>query len=303
MSKHITSIGGQALIEGIMMKGPHHTAVAVRKPDGKIDIKVENTKKNPVAKIPVLRGMWNFLDSLVMGYKCLMHSADLAMGDQQPDKLEQWLIKHFGKKGSDILIMIAGVLGAMLAMVLFMVLPTMITGFIDRFIALGAFKAVMEGALKLVIFFIYLWGITYMDDVKRLFMYHGAEHKTIACYEAGEELIVENVRKHSRLHPRCGTSFLFIVIIVSIIIFSFVPWTSTLGRVGLKLLLLPLVVGIAYEILKFTGKHENVCTKVLASPGLFFQKFTTKEPEDDMIEVAIAATLKVIPQSKEDDKW
>ena len=184
-----------------------------------------------------------------------------------------------------------------------MVLPTMITGIVDRFIPLGSFKAVMEGAVKLAIFFFYMWGVTFVEDVKRLFMYHGAEHKTIACYEAGEELIVENVRRHSRFHPRCGTSFLFIVVIVSIIIFSFVPWTSTMGRVGLKLLLLPVVVGIAYEILKFTGRHENRCTKLLASPGMFFQKFTTKEPDDDMIEVAIEAMKAVIPQSREEDKW
>ena len=170
-----------------------------------------------------------------------------------------------------------------------------------RVIPLGGLKAVVEGAVKLAIFFCYMWGVTFVEDVKRLFMYHGAEHKTIACYEAGEELTVENVRKHSRFHPRCGTSFLFIVVIVSIIIFSFVPWTSTLARVGLKLLCLPLVVGIAYEILKFTGRHENSCTKVLAAPGMFFQKFTTQEPEDDMIEVAIEAMKAVIPQSKEED--
>ena len=303
MATHKTSIGGQALIEGIMMKGPKVTAVAVRKPNGEIEIKTEDTKKNPVAKIPVLRGMYNFLDSMIVGYNCLMYSADIAMTEEEPDKLEQWLTKHFGKKGSDLLIMIAGVLGAMLALVLFMVLPTVITGIINRIVDLGSFKAVVEGMLKLAIFFVYMWGVTYVEDVKRLFMYHGAEHKTIACYEAGEEITVENVRRHSRFHPRCGTSFLFIVVIVSRLIFSFVPWTSTFGRVGLKLLLLPVVVGIAYEILKFTGRHENVCTKVLASPGLFFQKFTTKEPEDDMIEVAIAATLKVIPESKEEDKW
>ena len=303
MTKHKTSIGGQALMEGIMMKGPKVTAIAVRKPDGEILLKTEDTKKNPAAKIPVLRGVWGFIESLVTGYNCLMYSADIAMQGQEPDKLEEWLTKHFGKKGSDALLMVAGVLGGMLALVLFMVLPTMITGFVDKVVPLGSFKAVMEGAAKLTIFFLYMWGVTFVEDVKRLFMYHGAEHKTIACYEAGEELTVENVRRHSRFHPRCGTSFLFIVVIVSIIIFSFVPWTSTLGRVGLKLLLLPVVVGIAYEILKFTGRHENKCTKVLASPGMFFQKFTTKEPEDDMIEVAIEAMKAVIPQSREEDKW
>lgn len=303
MAKHKTSIGGQALIEGIMMKGPKVTAVAVRKPDGEIDLMTEKTKKNPLSKIPVLRGIWGFFDSLAGGYRSLMHSADKAMVDEEPDKLEQWLAKHFGKKASDYLLMAAGILGAMLALVLFMVLPTMITGFVDKFISLGAFKAVMEGAVKLIIFFCYMWGITFLDDVKRLFMYHGAEHKTIACYEAEEELTVENVRRHSRFHPRCGTSFLFIVIFVSILIFSFIPWTSTFGRVALKLLMLPLVVGIAYEILKFTGKYDNLLTKILASPGLFFQNFTTKEPDDDMIEVAIKAMNAVIPNSREEDKW
>ena len=303
MSKHKTSIGGQALIEGIMMKGPKVTAVAVRRPDGEIEVKTEDTKKNPVAKIPVLRGVWGFLDSLIGGYNYLMYSADIAMQDTEPDKLEKWLVDKFGKKASDFLLMVAGVLGGMLALVLFMVLPTVITGLIDKVVPLGALKATVEGVIKMTIFFCYMWGVTFVEDVKRLFMYHGAEHKTIACYEAGEELTVENVRKYSRFHPRCGTSFLFIVVIVSIIIFSFVPWTSTMARVGLKLLLLPIVVGIAYEILKFTGKHDNACTKMLASPGMFFQKFTTKEPDDDMIEIAIAAMTPVIPQSKEEDKW
>ena len=302
---HKTSIGGQALIEGIMMKGPHQLAIAVRQPDGQINLKVEDVKKNKFSKIPVLRGMVNFLDSLITGYNSLMHSANIAFEgiEEEPTRFEIWLENKFGKKATEYLTMVAGVMGAMLALVLFMVRPTVITGIIDRFVALGALKAAVEGVTQLVIFFVYLWGITFLDDVKRLFQYHGAEHKTIACYEAGLELTVENVRPQSRFHPRCGTSFLFIVIIVSILVFSFVSWSSTLGRVALKLVFLPVVVGIAYEILKFTGRHDNVCTKILASPGLFFQKFTTLEPEDDMIEIAIAATLQVIPESKEDDKW
>lgn len=300
-----TSIGGQALIEGIMMKGPHKLAIAVRQPDGEINIKVEDVKKHKFTKVPIIRGMINFIDSLVTGYKCLMHSANIAFDgmEEEPTKFEIWLEEKFGKKATEALTMVAGVLGGMLAIVLFMVLPTTITGIINRFLPLGPFMAVVEGVLKLVIFFIYMWGITYLEDVKRLFQYHGAEHKTIACYEAGEELIVENVRKYSRLHPRCGTSFLFIVIIVSILVFSFVPWTSTLARVALKLIFLPVVLGIAYEILKFTGRHENACTRILAAPGMFFQKFTTKEPEDDMIEIAIAATKLVIPECEEDDRW
>ena len=292
MSQHKTSIGGQALIEGIMMKGPHITATAVRRPDGEITVREEETKKNKFSKIPVVRGMFNFIESLVTGYECLMFSANIALEDEnEKTKFEIWLEEKFGKKASDFLTMVAGVLGGMLALVLFMVLPTVITGLVSGIVELGAFKAVLEGVLKLVIFFIYLWGITYLDDVKRLFMYHGAEHKTIACYEAGLELTVENIRPQSRFHPRCGTSFLFIVIIVSILVFSFVPWSSTIARVGLKLLFLPLVVGIAYEILKFTGRHENACTKVLAAPGLFFQKFTTLEPDDDMLECGIEAGL------------
>lgn len=305
MATHKTSIGGQALIEGIMMKGPHKLAIAVRQPDGGINIKTEEVKKNKFAKVPVLRGILNFFDSLVTGYNSLMYSANIAFEgiEEEPTKFEIWLEKRFGKKATDLLTMVAGVMGAMLALVLFMVLPTVITGIISRFVDLGVFKAAVEGALKLIIFFVYLWGITFLDDVKRLFQYHGAEHKTIACYEAGLELTVGNVRPQSRFHPRCGTSFLFIVIIISILVFSFVPWTSTIARVGLKLLFLPVVVGLSYEVLKFTGRHENACTRVLAAPGLFFQKFTTLEPEDDMIEIAIAATLEVIPESKEDDKW
>lgn len=303
MGKHKTSIGGQALIEGIMMKGPFKTSVAVRKPDGNIEVKTETTRKNKMAKIPVLRGIWGFGDSLITGYNSLMKAADIAMIDEEPSKFEIWLEKKCGKKATDYLTMVAGVLGGMLAIVMFMILPTIITGFICRFVELGAFKAVVEGVIKLSIFFIYLFSISHMKEIKRVFSYHGAEHKTIACYESVEELTVENVRPYTRFHPRCGTSFLFIVVIISIIVFSFIPWSSTFGRVILKLLFLPLVVGISYEVLKFTGKYDNPLTKILAWPGLFFQKFTTFEPDDSMIEVAIEAIKAVIPESREDDKW
>ncbi len=303
MAQHKTSIGGQALIEGIMMKGPFKTSVAVRKPDGKIEVSVENTKKNKLSKIPILRGIWGFFDSLVTGYNSLMKAADIAMVDEEPSKFEIWIEKKFGKKATNALTMIAGVLGGMLAIVLFMILPTMITGLIAQFIELGTFKAVVEGVIKVAIFFLYIFGISHMKEIKRVFSYHGAEHKTIACYEAGEELTVENVRPHSRLHPRCGTSFLFIVVVISIIIFSFIPWSSTFGRVILKLIFLPLVVGVSYEVLKLTGRYDNPITHLIASPGMFFQNFTTFEPDDSMIEVAIEAIKAVIPASKEDDKW
>lgn len=303
MADRKTSIGGQALIEGIMMKGPHKTSIAVRKPDGTIDVTTEDTKQNRCKNIPIVRGMVGFFDSLTTGYTSLMHSANVAMTEEEPSKFEIWLEKVFGKKSSSYIGYVAGVLGAGLSLVLFMVLPTMITGFISKFIALGAFKAAVEGALKLIIFLVYLFLVSKMEDIKRVFAYHGAEHKTIACYESGSELTVENVRRHRRFHPRCGTSFILIVLVVSIIIFSFVPWQSTFGRVGLKILFLPLVVGFSYEILKLTGRYDNFITRVVAAPGMWFQTLTTNEPDDSMIEVAIKAVQAVIPPSEEDDKW
>lgn len=295
--KKTVSIGGQALIEGIMMKGPQAYSIAVRTPDGKINVKKYGIRPVKFAKIPVLRGMYSFLDSMITGYKSIMDSADVAMTDLEEDEFEKWLKKHFGDKAADILVTIAGVLGTMLALVLFMVLPTTFTGIIDRFIPLGGFKAAVEGIAKLAIFVLYLWLVSKMSEIKRVFSYHGAEHKTIACYEAGEELTVENVRKYSRFHPRCGTSFMFIVLLVSIAVFSFVPWKSTIGRVVMKVLFLPVVVGIAYEILRYTGKHSNACTKIMAAPGLWFQRLTTNEPDDSMIEVAIASVNAILPET------
>ena len=298
MADKKVSIGGQALIEGIMMKSPEKYSIAVRKPDGGIDVQVFDNNKVKFQKIPVLRGIMNFFDSLVTGYKCIMHSAEIAMeGELEEDKFDLWLKEKFGEKSGEIIAMIAGVLGSALALVLFMVLPTTIAGIVDKIIPLGGFKTVVEGVSKLAIFVIYLWLVSKMNEIRRVFCYHGAEHKTIACYEAGEKLTVENVKKYSRFHPRCGTSMMFIILIVSIIVFSFVPWTSTLGRAAMKVVFLPVVVGIAYEILKYTGRHTNACTKILAAPGLWFQRLTTNEPEDDMIEIAIASVNALLPQT------
>lgn len=297
MADKKVSIGGQALIEGIMMKGPNGYSIAVRTPDGSIDVKKYRNKPGKFTKIPVLRGMYSFIDSLITGYKSIMASAESAMIDLEEDELEKWLKKHFGAKAADVLTMIAGVLGGMLALVLFMVLPTTFTGIIDHFIPLGGLKAAVEGISKLIIFIIYLWLVSKMNEIKRVFQYHGAEHKTISCYEAGEELTVENVRKHTRFHPRCGTSFMFIVLLVSIAVFSFVPWKSTLGRVAMKVVFLPVVVGIAYEILRYTGRNVNACTKLMAAPGLWFQRLTTNEPDDSMIEVAIASVNAILPET------
>ena len=289
------SIGGQALIEGIMMKGPNKTSVAIRKPDKEIELIVEENKQPKFKKIPVVRGMFNFFDSLITGYKHLMISSKYYVEDEEPTKFDLWLEKRAGKKSTDIITVIAALLGGCLALVLFMVLPTTITGLIDKIFALGIYKASVEGLLKMLIFFLYLLIVSRQKDIQRVFAYHGAEHKTISCYEAGDPLTVENVKKHTRFHPRCGTSFMLIVIVISILVFSFVPWNSTIARVGLKLLFLPVVVGISYEVLRFTGKHVNGCTKFLAAPGMWFQRLTTNEPEDDMIEVAIEAAVAVLP--------
>jgi len=298
MANKKVSIGGQALIEGIMMKSPEQYSIAVRKPDGTIDVQVFDNNKVKFQKIPVLRGIMNFFDSLVTGYKSLMHSAEIAMeGEFEEDAFDRWVKEHFGEKSSEIITMIAGVLGGMLALVLFMVLPTTIAGLLDKVIPLGGFKNVVEGVSKLAVFVLYLWLVSKMEDIRRTFCYHGAEHKTIACYEAGLPLTVENVKKHTRFHPRCGTSMMFIILILSIVVFSFVPWKGTLNRAFMKVLFLPAVVGISYEILRYTGRHTNACTRLLAAPGLWFQRLTTNEPEDDMIEVAIASVNALLPET------
>lgn len=292
------SIGGQALMEGIMMKGKDKYSVAVRKPDGEISVETHTAKPSPVGKIPFVRGIYNFIDSLATGYKCLMRSAEISMGtDYEEDKFEIWLKEKFGEKATGILTTIAGIGGTVLALVLFMVLPTALTGFINGFFPLGNFKRAVEGLTKLAIFFCYLLAISQMRDIRRVFQYHGAEHKTIFCYEKGLPLTVENVKKQSRFHPRCGTSLLFIVLFVSIAVFSFVPWKGTFQRAVLKVLFLPVVVSIAYEILKFTGTHENALTKIMVKPGLWCQRLTTKEPDDKMIEVAIASVNAILPET------
>ncbi len=295
------SIGGQALMEGIMMKGADSYAVAVRTPQGEIDIQVTKTKQHAWAKIPILRGVLTFFDSIITGYKCLMRSAEISMGDsfeESESKLDKWIEKHFGKQAMNIAMIIATVFAVIFAISLFMVLPTMITGAINYFVPLGNFKAVIEGVIKIIIFLSYMAIVSNIKDVYRMFCYHGAEHKTIACFEAGEELTVENIKKHTRFHPRCGTSFLFIVIIISILVFSFLPWYSTLIRAGLKLVLLPVVMGLSYEVIRYAGKHRNCFTKAISAPGIWLQRLTTNEPEDDMIQVAIASVKAILDENE-----
>ncbi len=301
-----TSVGGQALMEGIMMRGPKKICVAVRKPDGEIDLTMEDVKHHKWQKIPFVRGAFSMIENLVLGYRYLMHSAEVSMPEEEqeePGKLDKWLQEHTGPKFQNFLMGLAAVMGGMLAIVLFMVLPTAIVGGVNHFVNLGWGKVLLEGALKIAMFVIYLFLCTRMKDIHRLFEYHGAEHKTIACYEAGEELTVENIRRHCRFHPRCGTSFMILVLIVSILLFSVLPWSSTGLRVFLKLLLLPVVMGISYELIKLAGRYDNLATRIISAPGLWLQRLTTFEPDDSMIEVAIAAVKPVLPSRPEDGLW
>ncbi len=309
---HKTSIGGQALIEGIMMRGVHKTAMAVRKPDKTIDLEIWDTKSNnqflnKIKKVPFVRGIFNMIDSIILGYKCTSKSAELAGldddNDSEPSKFEKWLDEKFGDNLVKIVTIIGAVLGVILSILLFMLLPTTVVWGLDKLINVGVFKGLIEGILKIVIFILYLLLISKMKDINRMFKYHGAEHKTIACFEAGEELTVENIRKQIRFHPRCGTSFLILVLIISILVFSVVTWSNPLIRTILKIILLPLVVGITYELIKIAGRYDNWFTKILSYPGVMLQHITTKEPDDDMIEVAIEAMKPVLPNNLEEDKW
>ena len=301
-----TSVGGQALMEGIMMRGPKKICVAVRRPDGTLDMTYEDVKHHRWQKIPLVRGAAAMIENLVLGYRYLMHSAEVSMpeeAEEEPGRFEKWLGEHAGPGVQNFFMALAAVCGGLLAIVLFMVLPTAIVGLIDRFLPLGWGKVVLEGVLKIALFVGYLFLCTRMKEIHRVFEYHGAEHKTIACYEAGEELTVENVRHHRRFHPRCGTSFMILVLIVSILLFSVLPWGSTGLRVVLKLLLLPVVMGVSYELIKLAGRYDNLFTRIISAPGLWLQRLTTFEPDDSMIEVAIAAVTPVLPDHPDEAKW
>ena len=296
-----TSVGGQALMEGIMMRGPKNICCAVRKPDGTIETKVEPTPTHGVwTKIPLVRGAISMIESLIMGYKYMMYSAQVSMGDdydpaEEETAFEKWVGDHLGKKAEDIMLAAAAVIGGLFAILLFTVLPTVLVG---RWA-----KVVLEAVLKVAIFLTYMAAISRMKEIHRVFEYHGAEHKTIACYEAGDPLTVENVRKYTRFHPRCGTSFLILVVIVSVFLYSVLPWSSTSLRVVFKLLLLPLVMGISYELLKWCGRSDNIATRIIRQPGIWVQHLTVFEPDDSMIEVAIAAVTPVLPEDPEDGRW
>lgn len=303
-----TSIGGQALIEGIMMRGPKKQAVVVRSPDG-IVTKVEDLKfikdKYPALGLPFLRGVAIFGGSMVNGVKALMYSAEFFPEmDEEPTKFEVWLENKIGsEKFEQFIIYFAAVLGIFFSVGLFILLPTFLAGLIPALDGQYTLKVAVEGIFKIAIFLGYLAAVSKMKDIRRVFSYHGAEHKAIWCYEKGLPLTVENVRKQTRLHPRCGTSFLFVVICISIIVGTVIRSDHMLIRMGLHLLLLPVIVSISYEINRWAGAHDNAFSSVLSWPGRQLQHLTTFEPDDSMIEVAIEAINAVIPEEKGADAW
>ncbi len=323
MSCKKTSIGGQALIEGIMMRGPKKDVMAVRLKDSSIDVSQMQIKsiKNKFGffKLPIIRGVVGFIDSMLIGYRAMMESAEKSgyldeLEEESAEKEQNTQSKQDDKKTSSmmtVITVIATVIAVVLCVGLFIYLPSLAFKGINYLAGgnLSPFQALFEGVLKIIIFLGYMIAVSYMKDIKRVFSFHGAEHKTIFCYEAGLELTVENVRKQRRFHPRCGTSFMILMLIVSVFVtflldaavpmLKEVLWLRTI----IKLLLVPLICGLGYELIRVCGRYDNIVTRIIATPGLWIQRITVKEPDDSMIEVAIAAMKEVIPENEEEDKW
>jgi len=296
------SVGGQAVIEGVMMKGAEDYSIAVRKPDGEITVKKEklNGNRKHISKIPVIRGIYAFVDSMVLGVKSLMYSAEFIEEEEEeknkkPSKLDEFLNNN--------IIWISVVISVAFSVGLFILLPTVV---VDVFKVYTGNKLILnglEGIARIAIFLAYIMAVSRMKDIQRVFEYHGAEHKSIFCYEYGEELTVENVKKYGRLHPRCGTSFLFIVMIVSILLFSMFSWSGILMRLLTRLILIPFVAGISFEIIKWAGRSQSKLSCIVSAPGMWLQKITTREPDDKQIEVAIEALKNVLVADPEADNW
>lgn len=308
-TKMITSIGGQAVMEGVMMQGPHKTALAVRMPDNTVsteEIAVNRLRNRySLLRLPILRGVAGFIDALSVGYKALSISAEKSglEDDEQPSKFDQWMQRVFGDKLMNAIMTVSAVLGVLIAVGLFFWLPTWLFNMGQTYLwgpGFAEWRTVFEGFLKIAIFIAYIAFCASLPDIKRVFQYHGAEHKTIFCYENEEELTVENVRKHQRFHPRCGTSFMVIMLLLGIIAGYFIPFTNPFVRTVAKLLCVPLLMGIGYELIRICGKYDNLFTRIISAPGMWMQRLTTKEPDDSMIEVAISAMKEVIPENGED---
>ena len=306
-SKKKTSIGGQALIEGIMMRGPFLTSMATRMPDGSIEVETWDTHKSGktpwTRRAPFIRGIFNMVDSMVVGYSCLMKSAEKAGVEEEPTKFDRWLEEKLGDNMMKVLGGFAVVLGVALAAVLFIFIPTGLSSLLKPLIGAGIGLSLIEGLIKVIILVGYMWLCSRMKEIHRVFEYHGAEHKSIACYEAGLPLTVENIRPQRRFHPRCGTSFLFLVVFISIIVGSFISWDNPAIRMLLKLALIPVVVGICYELIKLAGRSDGILTRIISAPGMWLQRITTCEPDDSQIECAIAALEVVIPEDENADRW
>jgi len=305
-----TSIGGQALIEGIMMRGPKKIATVVRTKEGLVK-KVEELKlikdKYPILGFVFIRGVVNFVNSMTVGVRSLMFSAEQMPEEEQEEemsKVDKWLEKKLGTKEAErVIIAISVVLGIAFSIGLFFVIPTLLAGLFADLVENSILRNLIEGLLRITIFISYLWLMTRMKMTKRMWAYHGAEHKAICCYEKGLPLTVENVKEQSRLHTRCGTSFMFIVVITSILVLSFTSWDTWFIRLALRLALLPIIVAISYEVIRFAGRYDNFLTKIVSAPGKLLQRLTTREPDDEMIEVAIEAIQEVIPENATEAKW
>ncbi len=305
-----TTIGGQALLEGLLMIGPENSAIAVRKPDGEIVLeKNPLPKKSKIQKIPLVRGSVNLFKQMIVGVKALMYSADFVdledESEKEPSKFDAFIEKLFKDKGKDAVIYVSVIISLAFSIGLFILLPNLLAGLINlkKEGANVILYNLFEGVIRIVIFFLYIYLATLLDDIKRVWQYHGAEHKTIHCYEHEEELTVENVRKYTTKHPRCGTSFLFLVMIISIIIFSFLGLHNPIINLLLRLLMIPVVAGVAYEVQRFAGRHTDwLLMKIINAPGMLFQFLTTREPDDSQIEVAIVA-MKNVMVDNDSDKW
>lgn len=297
-----SGIGGQAVLEGVMMKNDEKYAVAVRKPNGEIAIEIENHQGvlhgNKIKELPFIRGIFNFVDSMILGTKVLNYSASFYEEEETDSKFDKALDKVSGGKGEAFLTTITTIFSIVLAVGIFVVLPYFISSLFDEYIRNRSLMAIIEGAIRIVIFLGYVVGISIMRDIRRLYQYHGAEHKCINCIERGRPLTVHNVMRSSRLHRRCGTSFIFLVLVISIVLFFFIRVDNVLLKVCLRILLMPIVAGISYEFIRLAGRSNNFLVKIISAPGMLIQRLTTKEPDESMVEVAIASVEAVFDWKK-----
>lgn len=297
-----SGIGGQAVLEGVMMKNQEKYAIAVRKPDGGIDVELENYQGiahgSKIKEIPFIRGVFNFIDSLILGMRSLNHSVSFYEEEEAETKFDKAMDKMTGGNAEKVLTTAATMFSIVLAVGLFVVLPYYVSSLFDGFIRNQSLVAIVEGIIRILIFLLYVWGISAMKDIRRLYRYHGAEHKCINCIEKGRPLTVHNVMRSSRLHKRCGTSFLFFVMFVSIILFFFIRVDNVFMKVFLRILLMPVVAGISYELIRLAGRTDNIIVRIFSAPGMLIQRMTTKEPDESMVEVAIAAVEAVFDWKK-----